>query len=324
MKKIILTAFAVAWCSTNALASEKVDGTFEAVRDCEAYTSFKKGSNPGLVKLHAGEVYEAVEVNKAPDWDWIRVSVGAANGDLRWVAKGCGYANIEPPSPTPGPGSQPACSTPNQYDSYVLALSWQPGFCEHPPHPDKPECAAMEKDKISISHLTLHGLWPNKNECGTRYGDCSDTPLDLTEDTVAEMAPWMPNFYFSMDFATHEWSKHGTCQERDDDTYFLLAKDILQRVDKSAIGSYLRDSIGETINTDEYRQYIEDNLGKEVADRMQLVCSKKKYLQEIRINLPKELVADDDIAKMLSGAKTFGKFTSKCSGDIYIERSGKN
>ncbi|MCI5126532.1 MAG: ribonuclease I, partial [Candidatus Electrothrix sp. AR5] len=52
-------------------------------------------------------------------------------------------------------------------------------------------------------------------------------------------------------------------------------------------------------------------------------CSKKKYLQEIRLNLPKEIVVDNDIATMVAGAKTFGNFTSRCAKDIYIERSGK-
>lgn len=71
------------------------------------------------------------------------------------------------------------------------------------------------------------------------------------------------------------------------------------------------------------QKHIEKKLGKEVADRVQLVCSKKKYLQEIRLNLPKKIVVDDDIAQMVAGAKSFGSFTSRCAKDIYIERSGK-
>jgi ribonuclease T2 len=181
----------------------------------------------------------------------------------------------------------------------------------------------QNKEQLIISHLTLHGLWPNKRECGRDYANCADTKLDLKKSTVKEIDDWMPNFFFSTAFGSYEWKKHGTCQERDDDTYFLLAKDLLQRVDTSAIGTYLRDNIGETINADAYRKHIEKSLGKEVADRMQLVCSKKKYLQEIRLNLPKEIVVDNDIAKIVAGAKRFGNFTSRCAKDIYIERSGK-
>ncbi|XCN71106.1 MAG: ribonuclease I [Candidatus Electrothrix aestuarii] len=328
MKKRILTALIVVLCSGTALASEKASGTFEAVRSCEAYSSFKKGTNPGLIKVTAGSSYEIVEVNKPKEWNWIRISMDGPSNNLRWVAKECGNTEIISSDQKSEHGGQPVCSTPNKYDSYVLAMTWQPGFCEHYSYKGKkPECDAMMEEgdkKLVISHLTLHGLWPNKDECGKKYGNCSKIKMDLREDTVATMAPWMPNFYFSTNFGNYEWSKHGTCQERDDDTYFLLAKDLLQRVDKSAVGTYLRESIGETINLNEYRQHVEENLGKEVAERMQVLCSKRKFLQEIRINLPKEIVPDDDIAKMVSGAKTFNSFTSRCDKEIYIERSGKD
>lgn len=330
MNKIILTALIIACCSETALASEKVKGTFKADQACEAYSSFKKRTNPDQIHIKPGKIYNIVEVNTEKEWDWIRVAIGKKNDDLRWVSKGCGKAKITvaQSSTSIGDNGGSTCSTPNQYDSYVLAMTWQPGFCEHSSYKGtKPECDAMMQEgnkKLVISHLTLHGLWPNKRECDPDYGNCADTPLDLKDATVKEIDDWMPNFFFSTGFGNYEWKKHGTCQERDDDTYFLLAKDLLQRVDKSAIGSYLRDSIGKTINTDAYRSYIIDKLGKEVADRVQLACSKKRFLQEIRLNLPKNIVVDDDIAKMVSGAKTFGKFTSRCSKDIYIERSGKN
>ncbi len=328
MKKVIITALLTAFCCGNVLAAEDVSGTFKTTKKCEAYNSFKKKTNPGQVTVKKGKTYKAVEVNKGKGWDWIRIAVGSAKNDLRWVSKECGKAKLHSdPDNEQGKKNVNNCTTANQYDSYVLAMTWQPGFCEHFAYQGtKPECDAMMKqnnEKIVVSHLTLHGLWPNKSECGPKYGNCADTPLDLKKSTVEEIDDWMPNFFFSTAFGNYEWKKHGTCQERDDDTYFLLAKEILQRVDSSAIGSYLRDNIGETINADAYKKHIEKSLGKAVADRMQLVCSKKKYLQEIKLNLPKKIVVDNDIAKMVSGAKTFGNFTSRCSKDIYIERSGK-
>jgi ribonuclease T2 len=57
---------------------------------------------------------------------------------------------------------------PNQQDSYVLAITWQPGFCEHAKYNGKkPECDAMNSGALEAKTLSLHGLWPNKQECGT-------------------------------------------------------------------------------------------------------------------------------------------------------------
>lgn len=336
MQKIVLITAAISCCAGSALA-ENVEGTFTAVRDCDAYQSFNKGTNPGSVKVKPGVEYEAAEINKAEGWNWIRVNIESAVPDMRWVSKECGIANIKGGGkPGGGSGGSEAaggsggggkCTTPNQYDSYVLAMTWQPGFCEHPPHPDKPECKALDEGSLAVSHLTLHGLWPNKEECKNSYGNCGNTPLSLEEDTLTALAPWMPNCYFAnpqCNFADYEWRKHGTCQERDDDTYFKLAIDILQRVDKSEIGKYLKDNIGDTISVEEYRKHIEESMGKDVADRLRLVCAKGKYLQEVRMNLPKVITVDDDISKMVTGAEAFtGKFAPNCSDEIHIERSGR-
>jgi len=328
MQKVFLVAVAISCCAGSALASEKVEGTFTAVRDCEAYQSFNNGTNPGMIKVKPGVTYEAEEINKPGDWNWIRVDIDDATPNLRWVSKECGTPNIKTP-PQPPDDDKKKCRTPNQYDSYLLAMTWQPGFCEHPPHLDKPECSALDTGKLSVSHLTLHGLWPNKDGCGIDYGKCGNTPLSLEEDTLSALAPWMPNCYYAnplCKFAEYEWKKHGTCQERDDDTYFKLAIDLLQRVDKSEIGKYLKDNVGKKISVEEYRKHIEATMGKEVADRMLLVCPEGQgdYLQEIRLQLPKVLVVDDDISKMVAGANTFGgKFATDCNDKIYIERSGR-
>ncbi len=326
MKKIIFLIFILTFPHIPALASENVSGTFEAVRACDAYSSFRKGHNPGLIKVKPGETYEAAEVNKPGEWEWIRVMVNdpSANPPLRWVARECGKAEI-----TFQEGKKPEngkkCSIANQYDSFVLALTWEPGFCEHYHYSGvKPECDALNNGTISLSHLTIHGLWPNKDDCGTRYGHCADTPLDLSEDTVIKLAPWMPNFYYSTAFGEYEWKKHGTCQGLDDDDYFLLAEKLLQRVDESEIGSYLRENIGKTIHAAEFKSAIAAAMGNDVAERMQLICTQNTYLEEIRINLPKQIDLQEEIQQVIGKAKKFNAFTNGCSDAIYIEASGKN
>ena len=39
----------------------------------------------------------------------------------------------------------------------VLAVSWQPGFCET--RPRLPECRSQKKSRYDATHFALHGLW---------------------------------------------------------------------------------------------------------------------------------------------------------------------
>lgn len=305
-------------CSFSTIASEKVTGTFQAARSCDAYQSFKAGTNPGPVKLSPGAQYDAVEVNKL-QWDWIRVEVPEVNEPLRWVSKECGIANVSFDT-----DAEQQCNIKNQHDSYVLAVTWQPGFCEHYSYSrEKPECNAMQTEELVVNHLTLHGLWPNRDQCGTNYGRCAGPKLDLDESTIATLAPWMPNLIYEQDLASHEWDKHGTCQDLSDDDYFLTARKLVALVDESEIGSYIKPRIGQNMSVQRFFEHITATLDQDVADRVMLVCANGQYLQEIRINLPFNFIADGDLSRLVSGADQFKSRTQGCSGsDIYIERSG--
>ncbi|KFA89768.1 ribonuclease T2 family protein [Archangium violaceum] len=331
-----ILALLVMSVSANALASVRAAGTFDAVRSCEAFKSFKKGTNPGFVRLEPGQTYAIEELNEK-DWDWIRINVPDVKDSSRWVSKECGVAQLIPGEPAPSepgvtpqpgvtPGGRAECNTANTYDSNVLALSWQPGFCEHAQfHGMKPECEALESGDISISHLTIHGLWPNKRACGTRYGSCRGSALALSEDTVAEVSPWMPNLMFETDFATHEWDKHGTCQAKQDDEYFLTIKQLTELVDRSVIGELIRSNIGKGMSVNDFFATVRRELGPEVEQRIQLLCAGGRFLQEIRLSLPRDIVPGPDIAKMVQGAPRIGPKTSKCNTDtIIIERSGRD
>ncbi|WP_375764890.1 hypothetical protein NR798_24545 [Archangium gephyra] len=333
----ILAVLAIS-LSANAFASVRAAGTFEAVRSCEAFKSFKKGTNPGFVRLEPGQTYTIEELNEQ-DWDWIRINVPDVRDPSRWVPKECGVTQLipgepvpsepggkPPPGEKPGGGGRAQCNTANTYDSNVLSLSWQPGFCEHAQfRGTKPECEALESGELAISHLTIHGLWPNKRACGTRYGDCRGAALDLSEDTLAEVGPWMPNLMFGTDFATHEWDKHGTCQAKPDDEYFLTIKQLAEDVDRSAIGEFIRSNIGKEMSVNDFFAHVRRELGPEVEQRIQLLCAGGRFLQELRLSLPRDVVPSLDIAKMVQGAPPVVPRTSNCRTDtIYIERSGKD
>jgi len=304
-------------------ASEKVTGSFEAIRACEAYKSFRHGRNPGQIVVSPGQIYEAREINEK-NWSWIQIEIPGIQYPYRWVPKECGISNISDQTPPePGPTPKKECNKANTYDSNVLAITWQPGFCEHYNYNGtKKECDALEDGEIVINHLTLHGLWPNKNVCNKSYGYCSETPMDLSDETIIELAPWMPNFLYENKFGEYEWKKHGTCQEREDDKYFLLAKRLVEKIDNSPIGSFIKGNIGNDVKLTEFKEHITSQMGEDVVKRIQIKCSGRKYLQEILINLPKEINEGPTVSDIVRGASTFSSFENSCDQTIHIEESG--
>ncbi len=226
------------------------------------------------------------------------------------------------------PSAAASCQQVDRYDSYVLAMSWQPGFCERlPGNERKPECVALAKGKLTIDHLTLHGLWPNNRACGTNYGRCPGTSLQLRQDTIAFIQPWMPNWYFGDDFGAYEWQKHGTCQTTwEDDDYFRTAVTALKTINDSSAGAYLRANIGGTISRRLFLKKINEDAGSDqAADNVQLLCT-GEALYEIRVLLAPSFVAGQGMGPLFAGAleQRIGKDAKACHQDrIVIERGGR-
>ena len=82
--------------------------------------------------------------------------------------------------------------------NWVLALSWQPAFCESVKH-NRPECRNVQENDLTGRQFTLHGLWPmNQNYCNIsnklketdRQRKWEQLPeLDLTAETAARTGP---------------------------------------------------------------------------------------------------------------------------------------
>jgi len=316
----LLLAFAALGCQ----ASESASGSFTASRSCEAYSSFAKRSNPGGVQLKAGTAYTVREINKT-DYDWVRVEVPGAQPPLRWVQRDCGTAALgEQQAPRAGGGGQ-VCSMPNQEDSYVLAITWEPGFCEHARfNGKKPECEAMESGQLPVKTLNLHGLWPNKQQCGTNYGNCKGPDLQLSKDTIAKIAPWMPNFYYGDSFGKYEWDKHGKCQSLPADQYFLKAVAAVRVVNDSEVGQIVLGNVGKNIRVSDFFDRIQASYGAQVASSITLVCTQHKYLQEIRVSLPTDFNTGSGLQQMVGNAVPAAARQQGCDDVIYIESAGKH
>ncbi|KLV08603.1 MULTISPECIES: ribonuclease T2 family protein [Photobacterium] len=318
-----------------SFASVKVNGSFTASERCPAFQSIKKQANPGDWYTDSGNTYQALQLNK-PNGDWVQLAIPGAHPQERWVNLNCGKADFTQSQSPPFTASQNnkrqnnQCQIPNQHDSYVLAVSWQKGFCEHNKNANqKPECRAINHNKLTVNNLTLHGLWPNRNVCGTQYGYCEPAePMRLSPSTIKAIAPWMPNFYYETDFGEYQWKKHGACQNRADDDYFLLATKLVQQVDQSVVGQFIKANIGKSVPVTHFREMMVASLGESATQGIQLSCLNGHYLQEIRLSLPNDFEQHSTLRAKLeaysaqTGFKKRGQdkaFRGNCQANIRIE-----
>ncbi|WP_271410117.1 ribonuclease T2 family protein [Pseudomonas sp. Q1-7] len=325
----LLTGLLGLWPAFAAWA-EPAQGRFVASQRCEAFQSIRKRTNPDGLEVRPGQRYEVVEVNKR-DYDWLRIRLPASATPLRWVSAGCGAVEGLVFNTGKAQGSATGgdiCSLPDQHDGYVLAATWQPGFCEHASYQgSKPECEALDAGELRISHLTLHGLWPNRQSCGKHYGHCQGPQMNLRADTLDYVRPWMPNFQYSTRFGRYQWDKHGICQtQMDDDTYFRRAVDLVRQLDESKAGQYVVANIGGGISRRVFYQKVEDEFGsREASHNFLLICS-GQYLQEIRVALPRELKTADSLVGVVDGqfASRRPADRNECRADrILIEAGGR-
>jgi len=327
MQRQITAGFISAFIAIACSASESAGGKFTATQSCEAYASFAKRSNPGQAQVLAGTAYTVREINKV-DYDWLRVEVPGAEPSLRWVQRSCGTPALAEPAARAAAGGNAggeSCSIANQQDSYVLAITWQPGFCEHVPYNGKkPECDAMNSGTLEAKTLSLHGLWPNKKECGTRYGGCEGPAFALTKETVDKIAPWMPNFYFERTFGAYEWNKHGKCQALPPDEYFVKAVSAVRVVNDSEVGKIVLGSAGKSFRVGEFFERVKARYGDQVAASITLVCTQHKYLQEIRVALPRDFSTGGELPQLVGTAAAAAPREIGCDDEVYVEAAGRN
>lgn len=100
------------------------------------------------------------------------------------------------------------------FDFYVLALSWSPGFCASEDRASqRQQCAA------GLRHtFVVHGLWPQYERgypraCGARDDSIPRDPSRRAMSLAAGIFP-------EQGLARHQWRMHGTCSGNSPETYF--------------------------------------------------------------------------------------------------------
>ncbi len=166
---------------------------------------------------------------------------------------------------------------PGDFDFYVLALSWSPGFCEldGDRERNREQCAGG-----AGLRFVVHGLWP-QNERGypSECGPSGRTPSRIALDQAKGLFP-------TEGLARYEWRKHGTCSGSSPSDYFA---DVRRAREKIVIPPVLakaeRDQNWTAIDLE--RAFVAANPGLR-TDMMSVAC-KRGVLQEVRICLSKDL-----------------------------------
>jgi len=166
---------------------------------------------------------------------------------------------------------------PGDFDFYVLALSWSPGFCEL----DGDRTRNREQcGEGSGLRFVVHGLWP-QNERGYP-SDCGPAGRSPSRIALSEAEGLFP----SESLARYEWRKHGTCSGSSPSDYF---RDVRRTRDKVTIPPVLakadRDQSWTVIDLE--RAFVAANPGLR-TDMMSVAC-KRGVLQEVRICFSKDL-----------------------------------
>lgn len=174
-------------------------------------------------------------------------------------------------------GFQQRGGVPGDFDFYVLALSWSPGFCELDGDRDRNREQCAEGAGL---RFVVHGLWP-QNERGypSECGPAGRTPSRIALEQAKGLFP-------TKGLARYEWRKHGTCSGSSPSDYFA---DVRRARDKVVIPPALakaeRNQNWTAIDLE--RAFVAANPGLR-TDMMSVAC-KRGVLQEVRICFSKDL-----------------------------------
>jgi ribonuclease T2 len=162
------------------------------------------------------------------------------------------------------------------FDYYVLALSWQPTWCELEGEGSE-QCGRP-------AGWTLHGLWPQYEQGWP--SDCSTSARDPSRDETGAMADIMG----SGGLAWYQWKRHGRCSGLDPADYFDLARLAYEGIVRPQVLRQIDEAVVLPATVIE-EAFLRDNPG--LMDAGLTVTCRDRHVQEVRICLTRELEPRD-------------------------------
>ena len=215
-------------------------------------------------------------------------------------------------------------------NDYVLAVSWQPAFCER--LPNKPECRSQHQNRFDASNFTLHGLWPQPK--GTSYcnlpenivtidktGRWHELPkLDLSETLRKELSEKMPGYRSHLH--RHEWYKHGSCMPGySPEDYFTISLKLLDSINESEFANLFRGNKGRKLFFRDMNFEFVQAFGVNAQQKLVVDCYRddgRRIFQEFKLSLSGLVSINSDLSELLAKSKSLG---SSCPSGL-VDRVG--
>jgi ribonuclease T2 len=159
------------------------------------------------------------------------------------------------------------------FDFYVLALSWSPGFCERV-EGDRAQCEPGKGQGFVV-----HGLWPQYEQGFP--SDCAGprSPSRIALERAAGLFP-------DERLARYEWRKHGTCSGKSPSDYFADVSRARESVTIPQL--FVKPTRDQTVTPiDVERAFYDAN--PRLRPGMMAVSCKRDVLEGVRICLSKDL-----------------------------------
>ena len=198
----------------------------------------------------------------------------------------------------------------------VLAISWQPAFCET--RPRVRECRQQKPGDFETSHFSLHGLWPQPGSaiyCGVsdseRQKDKSRkwkklSGLGLSDRLKNALWKVMPGTRSYLH--RHEWVKHGTCYSKSPEVYYADSVQLIDAINNSKIQSLFAQSVGKKLSGRIIREAFDQEFGKGAGDRVRVACRKdgrRTLITELTVGFSGQITPSSSISDLiLSAPKT--------------------
>ncbi|HEV7291611.1 MAG TPA: ribonuclease T2 [Devosia sp.] len=197
---------------------------------------------------------------------------------------------------------------------YVLAISWQPAFCET--RPNRPECESQTEDRFDAVNFSLHGLWPqprSRDYCGVdaqtvrldEGGDWDLLPVpDLSPALREELEQVMPGTQSGLD--RHEWIKHGTCYDGDAEEYYADSLAMLEAINASEVASLFASATGQSLTQEDVRTAFDAAFGDGAGERVRLACvddGSRRLINELTIGLTGDIDGPESFADRIMDAR---------------------
>ncbi|EFL89880.1 ribonuclease T2 [Ahrensia sp. R2A130] len=195
----------------------------------------------------------------------------------------------------------------------VLAMSWQPAFCEA--RARLPECRSQRAGRFDADHFTLHGLWPQPRSnvyCGvSRAQQDADKRrrwkqlpgLGLSEEMRKRLYEKMPGTRSFLH--RHEWVKHGTCYGDDAEGYYRDSLALMAAINGSSVRDLFARSIGRSVTVRQVRAAFDDAFGVGTGDRLRMSCKRdgrRELIVELTLGIEGVIGDAPDIGALAASA----------------------